>query len=191
MESPVIHRTHLIMMKRFFSVSRPSFMMCLTLGVLLLNGCAGYRLGTQRPAALEHVRCLRVNLFENRTLHPRVEVTATNAVIAALASDGTYQLTGIERADAVLNGVVTNLHYRQVRANRFDTMRAEEMEVTAEVEWVLTDAHQPLRVLKRGETRASTRFFIDSNQQTARQNALPDAMQRLGKAITARLADDF
>ena len=159
--------------------------------LLLLSNCAGYRLGTQRPAALADVRKVRVNLFENRTLQPRVEAVATNAVIAALVSDGTYQLTSLEQADAVLNGVLTSLQYRQIRANRFDTMRAEEMEVTAELQWVLTDARQPLRVLKRGETRASTRFFIDSNQQTARHNALPDAMQRLGKAITARLADDF
>ncbi len=182
---------HHIIARLLIQRQRMLFHGTIVIALLLFGNCAGYRLGTQRPAALADVQRLRVNLFENRTLHPRVEAVATNAVIAALASDGTYQLTSLAQADAVLNGVLTSLHYRQIRANRFDTMRAEEMEVTAELQWTLTDARQPLRVLKSGETRVSTRFFIDSNQQTARNNALPDAMQRLGKAITARLADDY
>jgi hypothetical protein len=36
-----------------------------------------------------------------------------------------------------------------------------------------------------------SRFFVDSNLQTARNNALPDALRRAGEALVSRLADGF
>ena len=37
----------------------------------------------------------------------------------------------------------------------------------------------------------TSRFAIDSNLQTARTNALPDAMQRAATQVVGRLTDDF
>jgi hypothetical protein len=159
--------------------------------VTSLVSCAGYRLEGRRPQALAHVKNIRVPLFENKTLIPRGEALATNTVIDAIASDGTYRIADASTADAVLHGTVESVRYSQVRATRLDTLRSEEMENTITFRWELRDARNPIKVLAKGKATGTSRFAIDANWQTARTSALPDAMQRAAKEVVGRLTDDY
>lgn len=159
---------------------------------LLFSCCAGYQLQSGRPQAMAHVKKIHVPLFENKTLIPRGEALATNSVIDAIVADGTYSLASADEADAVLYGSVESVTYSQVRATRLDTLRSEEMENTLTIKWELRGNHgQNMKVLSAGKARGSSRFAIDANQQTARQNALPDALQRAATQVVGRLTDDF
>lgn len=159
---------------------------------VVLSCCTGYQLQSGRPAAMAHVTKIHVPLFENKTLIPRGEVLATNSVIDAIVADGTYRLASAADADAILIGSVQSVSYSQVRATRLDTMRSEEMENTINIKWELRGNHtQNMKVLSSGKARGSSRFAIDANQQTARQNALPDAFQRAATQVVGRLTDDF
>ncbi len=144
-----------------------------------------------RPQALAHVQNIRVVLFENKTLIPRGEVIATNSIIDALASDGTYRLANDSHADATLQGTVETVTYNQVRSTRLDTLRSEELENRVSIRWELRDGKNPMKVLASGRASGTSRFAIDSNLQTARTNALPDAMQRAATQVVGRLTDDF
>lgn len=161
---------------------------------LLLTGlpsCAGYQLARQRPAALSHVTSIRVPLFENKTLVPRAEVLATNSVVDAITSDGTYRIASDANADAILQGTFETITYSSVRSTRLDTLRSEELENKVILSWELRDAKNPLKILASGKASGSSRFAISSNLQTARSNALPDAMQRAATQVVGRLTDDF
>ena len=57
--------------------------------------------------------------------------------------------------------------------------------------WVLFDADNPGKILDQGQSKGSTRFFVDPNLQTARQTALPDALKRASESVIARLANGF
>lgn len=156
-----------------------------------LSSCAGYKLTGQRPQALQNVTSIRVPLFENKTLIPRGEVLATNSVVDAIVSDGTYRIADDSTADATLHGTVESISFSQVRSTRLDTLRSEELENTIFIHWELRDAKNPLKVLASGKARGSSRFAIDANLQTARNNALPDAMQRAATQVVGRLTDDY
>ena len=129
-----------------------------------LVSCAGYQLQSDRPQALANIKSINVPLFTNKTLIPRGEAIATNSVIDAIASDGTYKI---------------------------DTLRSEVMDNTIIISWKLCDARNPMKILAQGKATGASRFAIDSNLQTARTNALPDAMQRAATQIVGRLSDDF
>jgi hypothetical protein len=152
--------------------------------------CTGYQLQTGRPQALTHVKKISVPLFENKTLVPRGEALATNSVVDAITNDGTYRIASLREADAVLEGTMESITYSQVRSTRLDTLRSEEMENTVTLRWQLLDA-STRKVLSTGKATGSSRFAIDANQQTARQNALPDALQRAATQVVGRLTDDF
>jgi hypothetical protein len=170
---------------------RSTLAFCLTLALSCLVSCAGYRLEGRRPKALSHVKNIRVPLFENKTLIPRGEALATNSVIDAIASDGTYCIANDSSADAVLQGTVESISYDQVRATRLDTLRSEELENTITFRWELRDAKNPLKVLAKGRATGTSRFAVDANLQTARTSALPDAMQRAATQVVGRLTDDY
>lgn len=158
---------------------------------IALVGCAGYTLDGAKPAAMSGVESISVKMFGNETLHPRAEVIATSAISDAFVQDGTYRIASGADADAVLEGTIEEIEYVQTRATRLDTLRPEELQNSVTLVWVLRDSSDPTKVLANGSSVGVSRFFVDSNLQTSRNNALPDAMRRASEALVSRLADGF
>ena len=94
-------------------------------------------------------------------------------------------------ADAVLEGTVHRIEYTPLRSTRLDTLRPEELQNTVILNWKLTDARDRSKVLASGSSTGTSRFFVDSNLQTSRNNALPDALQRASESMISRLANGF
>ncbi len=158
---------------------------------LLAVSCAGYRLGGVKPAALAEIRTLAVPMFANATQHPRAEAIATSAVSGALTQDGTYRIAQASQADAILEGTVSSITYTAVRSRRFDTLRPEELASSVTLSWTLKATHPAGKVLAAGTCVGTSTFFVDRDLQTARNNALPDAMERASKTIVSQLANGF
>jgi len=154
-----------------------------------LTSCAGYRFGGNKPTHLESIQTVNIPLAQSHVIFPRSEALTTNSVVDALVNDGTYRLAPSHKADATLVITLDDLVYRQTRSTSEDVLRSEELSLEATVSYQLLDNHNPGVILDRGEGRGRTRFFIDDNLQTARANALPDALQRASREIIARLAD--
>jgi len=158
---------------------------------LLLASCAGYKLGGSKPAHLAAVKRINVPLFTNDTLLIRAESYATNSTVDALTRDGTYLIGSTENSDAILEGTVERIKYSQVSSSRSDSLRSEELSMEVTIAWVLLDASDPARILEKGKSTGSTRFFAGGNLHVARTNALPDALRRAAESMVSRMADGF
>ncbi|MEK7948979.1 LPS assembly lipoprotein LptE [Luteolibacter soli] len=163
----------------------------LLLSALAFTSCAGYQLGGAKPAILRDIHNVNVPMFHNDTLHPRAEALATSAATEAIVLDGTYRITSFEKADAVLEGTVHEIQYTPLRSTRLDTLRPEELQNTVILNWKLTDPRDRTKVLASGSSTGTSRFFVDSNLQTSRTNALPDALERASEAMISRLSNGF
>lgn len=153
--------------------------------------CAGYQLGGSKPPSLAHVNTIAVPMFANGTQEPRAEALATSAVADALVRDGTYRLADRGSADAVLEGKLQGIKYSTLRSSRLDSLLAEELTNEVRIDWVLRDAKDPTRILASGSSDGHSSFFVDSNLQTARRNALPDAFGRAGRNLVSRLSSGY
>lgn len=158
---------------------------------VILSSCQGYQLGGSKPPSLASVKRISVSMLENGTLHPRAEAIATSAVTAALVQNGTYRLSELDRADAILEGEVTSIDYSTLRGSRRDALTSEELTNTVSINWRLKDARDPTRLLASGASMGQSSFFVDSNLQAARQNALPDAFDRAAQNLILRLASGY
>lgn len=158
---------------------------------LWLSSCAGYQLGSRKPVSLANVGSIAVPMFSNDTLHPRAEALATSAVANAIVQDGTYRIAKVDSADAILEGRISEIKYSNIRGRRFDTLRPEELSNRVTLKWVLRDARDPTKVLASGSSIGSSQLFVDANLQTARNNALPEALERAGEALVSRIADGY
>lgn len=161
------------------------------LAFLTLVSCSGYQLGGSKPPLLAAVKSVSVPMFANGTLHPRAEALATSAVADAFIADGTYRIADRGSADAVLEGKIAGIDYTTLRSSRFDSSLPEELTNTVRIEWRLLDARDPTKVLASGSSEGYSSFYVDSNLQTARQNALPDAFERAGQRLVAKLSSGF
>lgn len=158
---------------------------------LCLVSCGGYHLGGTKPASLNRITTISVPMFTNSTLHPRAEALATSAVANAFVQDGTYRIARTDQADAVLEGNLSRIEYSTIRGTRFDTQLPEELANTVTLEWTLRDARDPTKILASGKNIGSSQLFVSSNLQTARNNALPEALERAGEALVSRLASGY
>ena len=158
---------------------------------LFLVSCVGYKLGGTKPVHLAHVKSINIPLFTNDTLLIRAESQATNSAVGALTRDGTYRIASAETSDAVLEGRIENVKYYQVSSSRRDSLRSSELGIEITIAWVLRDARDPSRVLEKGTSRGSTRFFAGGNLHVTRSNALPDALRRACESMITRLSDGF
>ncbi len=157
----------------------------------LFGSCAGYHMGGIKPKSLEGVKTISVSMFDNSTLHPRAEAIATSAVADAISKDGTYRIARSGDADAILEGRVVTVDYGALRGTRYDTLRPEELSNTVILSWVLKDAKDPTRVLASGYSEGNSQLFVAANLQTARNNALPEAFERAGEDLAAKLSDGY
>lgn len=158
---------------------------------LFLVSCAGYQLGNTKPASLSHVRTIAVPMFRNSTLHPRAEALATSAVADAFVQDGTFRIGKLAGADAVLEGDLTSITYFTIRGTRYDTLLPEELTNEVTLKWTLRDARHPTKILASGSSKGGSQLFAASNLQSARNSALPEALERAGEALVSRLANGF
>ncbi len=158
---------------------------------LVSVSCAGYQLGGAKPPSLAGVKTICVTTFENGTLHPRAEALATSAVGGAIVQDGTYRIAGRADADAVLEGKVMGIEYNPLRSSNLDSLVAEELTNTVTISWNLLDARDNTKVLASGTSSATSSFFVDSNLQTARNNALVDAFERVAVRLVSKLASGY
>ncbi|MGC6426247.1 MAG: LPS assembly lipoprotein LptE [Akkermansiaceae bacterium] len=161
------------------------------LTLFLLVSCSGYQPGGSKPAHLAEVQSVYIPLAQNKTLFPRAEAIVTNAVVDAFVQDGTYRLGTPSSSDASLLITLKEINYRQVRSSEFDSLRSEELEMEVTLAWTLQDPLKPGVALEKGIAKSRTRFFVDPSLQTARRNALPDALARASHTIVSRLADGF
>lgn len=161
----------------------------LALSLSLLTSCAGYRFGGNKPSHLTDIHSISVPLAKSRVLFPRVEALTTNCLVDALVQDGTYKLTKVGDADATLMLTLEQLEYSQIRSSTIDVLRSEELQLQVTVSFQLIDGTRPGVILEEGSGRGHSRLFVDDNLQTARVNALPDALQRATQSIIARIAD--
>jgi len=159
--------------------------------LLCLVSCGGYHLGGVKPASLAGVRTIAVPMFANATFHPRAEALATSAVANAIVQDGTYRVARVDDADAVLEGKLSEISYSALRGSRLDSLRPEELVNRVTLQWTLRDARDPTKVLATGSATGSSQLFVSSNLQTARNNALPEALDRAGEALVARIANGY
>ena len=159
--------------------------------LIALTSCAGYKLGGHKPKHLAAVKSIYIPLAKSRVIFPRAEALTTNTVVDTFASDGTYRIGSASHSDATLEVTLRAIDYRQVRSSRFDTLLSEELEMEVTLDWVLINPAKPGAPLDKGRSRERTRFFVADNLQTARANALPDALERASRGIVSRLSDGF
>lgn len=166
-------------------------LLALAASALVMCSCAGYQLGGVKPSSLAKVNTIAVPMFANSTQHPRAEALATSAVANAMVLDGTYRLSDRDHADAVLEGKLSEIRYSTIRGSRFDTLLPEELTNTVTLSWTLRDARDPTKILASGTSKGSSQLFVAANLQTARNNALPEALERAGEALISRLANGY
>lgn len=155
-----------------------------------LSGCAGYRIGSVKPAYLEHVKTIAVPAFGNQTFLPRIEALVTNTVIRQFQQDGTFRITTEENADAVLKATITSVSRTPVRSVRGNVLATTEFNLGLLITYSLVDRDGKTLVGPAGVT-GGTSFFVSADVTTEERQALPLAAEDVAVRLVSHLSEGW
>ena len=157
---------------------------------LFLTHCAGYQVGSIKPAHLSGLTKIAVPTFTNYTLEPRLAVLVTNAVIKQIQMDGSYQVVTRDEADAVLEADVTDIDRSQFRAVRNNVLRTSQLLVRLRTTYKLTNPVDGSS-LHRGQAIGESYIVLDPNFQISEHQAMEDATQRLAATLVSEISEGW
>jgi outer membrane lipopolysaccharide assembly protein LptE/RlpB len=157
--------------------------------VVLCSGC-GYTFtgGGNFPSGIKSI-C--VNTLKNRSSETSIENTITNDIIYEITRSGRIQLTGIETAEAVLDGEVESLRVYSV--SRRGSHASIERRVEVSVALTLTDKNNKIIWSVKGFSDDET-FEVTSDKLSTEQkkrDAVSTLSKRLAENIFNRMTDNF
>lgn len=155
----------------------------------LLSGC-GYKLGEIRPTPMRSVRTLAVPTFKNKTYEPRIEVLFADTLVKRLQQDGTYEMVGDDRADAILYCTIDTIEQRSLRSVQNNVLATSEFGLRVMARYEVQDRVTGA-ILMQGTARGDTTFFSGNDLQTIKRQALSNAASDLSNNITADISEGW
>ncbi len=166
------------------------FSVVLTLAAaLFLSGC-GYKLGEIRPTPMRSVRTLAVPTFKNKTYETRIEVLFADTLVKRLQQDGTYEIVGDDRADAILYCTITKVERRSLRSVQNNVLATSEFGLRVTVKYEVQDRVTGA-ILMEGTGKGDTTFFSGNDLQTIERQALSNAAADLADDLAAEVSEGW
>ena len=162
------------------------FVLALLPVALLLNGCAGYRLGSMLPA---DVKTVHVAPFLNKTREPLVEIESTQKTIEEIQRDGSLSVAKKDVADAVLEVTIVDFELQPVRydTDRRTTARQYRMWLTANV--VMKRTKDNTVIVDNPRVRGEYVFDMLGDLTSSKNRALPLAAEDLAHSIVETVVE--
>jgi hypothetical protein len=158
----------------------------LAFALLLVGGCAGYKLGPTNGLSAGD-KSIQITPFLNHTLEPRLGDAVTTAVRKNIQRDGTYHLATHHDADIVVTGVLTKYVRHELSFEPHDvlTVRDYRLSVTAQI---------TARNVGTGNTTnwtntAYTLLRVGPDLTSSERQAMPVLAEQLAKTVTDSLVD--
>ena len=162
----------------------------LILSIFFLTSC-GYHVSGTGGSLSKGIRTISIPVFDNISTEPLIQRQFTDAVRQAFLTDGRLRLSSPDKADLLLNGVITNYYIQSVAFNRDDVVTESIITLAIKVK-VLDQVNE--NVYMEDSMRTNWDYRSDSlviNSEAARQIALQEAYRDLALRIVSLVIDKF
>jgi hypothetical protein len=156
----------------------------------IFTGCAGYTLGPTPPTYMKGIRTVAVPILKNVTITPDIEALATTTIIRQIQQDGTYEVTGVDHADAVVNGTITSVNRTKARSLQGNVLASAEFNVLVTIDFEIERATSA-QVLGHRSFTGNTTFFVGNDVLSQERQALPLAVQDAAVQFVSYLSEGW
>jgi len=153
-------------------------------------GCAGYTLGPVPPTYMKGIRTVAVPVFKNSTISPDIEALATTAVIRQIQQDGTYQVTGADRADALVLGTIAAVHRTRARTLQGNVLASSEFNLRVTISFRV-EKPATGELLSQKDVEGVTSFFVGNDTASQERQAIPLAVEDAAVQFTSFLSEGW
>jgi len=157
---------------------------------VFLVGCVGYTLGPIPPTFMKGIHRIAVPIFRNTTVTADVEALATTTVIKQIQQDGTYEVTGVDHSDAIVEGVISNVQRYRARYLRGNVLASYEyrLQLTIHVQVVRPTTGE---LLGQRDVIGTSSFFTGSDIAAQERQAIPQAVEDAAAQLVSYLSEGW
>jgi len=156
----------------------------------IFTGCAGYTLGPTPPTYMKGIRTVAVPILKNVTITPDIEALATTTIIRQIQQDGTYEISGVDHADAVVYGTITSVSRTKARSLQGNVLASAEFNVLVTIDFEIERA-TTAQVLGHRSFTGNTTFFVGNDILSQERQALPLAVQDASVQFVSFLSEGW
>jgi hypothetical protein len=153
-------------------------------------GCAGYTLGPIPPTYMKGVHRVAVPIFKNVTISPDIEALATTVVIKQIQQDGTYEVTGVDQADAVVVGTIASIQRTKARSLQGNVLASSEFSLRITFNFRIEKPGTGELVGQR-DIEGVTSFFVGNDVASQDREAIPLAVEDAAVQFTSYLSEGW
>jgi Lipopolysaccharide-assembly len=162
-------------------------LLCATIACLV--GCAGYTLGPTPPTYMKGVKRVAVPILKNTSITPDVEALTTTAIIKQIQEDGTYEVTGVDQADAVVNGTIVAVDRTKARSLVGNVLASAEFNLRVTI-YFRIERPGGLLIAER-KILGDTSFFVGNDIASQEREAIPLAVQDAAAQFVSFLSEGW
>jgi hypothetical protein len=130
-----------------------------------------------------------VPVFRNETTEPLIEDETTRAAIAAFQTDGSLRVTNRDRADAVLDVVLTDYAMAPLAYRKDRPTAADEYRITITSRLVLTRAGTGEVLAESPRVQGEATFLLEGDMTSSKRRVLPIAAADLAHDIVETVVE--
>jgi hypothetical protein len=153
-------------------------------------GCVGYTVGPIPPTYMKGVHRIAVPIFKNFTITPDIEALATTAVIKQIQQDGTYEVAGVDQADAVVVGTIASVNRTRARTLQGNVLASSEFNLRITINFRIEKAGTGEVVGQRNIDGVSS-FFVGNDTASQQREAIPLAVEDAAVQFTSYLSEGW
>lgn len=154
--------------------------------MLLLTGCAGYRLGPVNGLTARD-KSIQIIPFANQTQEPHLTDEVTFQLRKQLERDATYRLVTSEAGDVVVNGVITR-YVREALSFQPNNLTVLDYRISV-IAHVTASDRSSGKMLLNQDVVGNTLVRVGNDMVSAERQGLPLLAADLAKRVAALLGE--
>ena len=161
----------------------------IALGAVVVSAGCGYSLRGNLPA---HLQTVAVPVFQNMTPVPAVENFLTNAILNAFTTNGRLRVTSADRADAILEGQITNYSLQSIAFDSLANVRQYRLTVTLNLKF--RDVRRNEILLQRAGFSDRADFVVPGTVAetiSLQESALAQAATQIARSVVSFAVERF
>jgi hypothetical protein len=125
---------------------------------------------------MKGVHRVAVPVFKNTTIASDIQALATTTVIKQIQADGTYEVTGVDQADAIVVGTIDSVERTKARSLRGNVLASSEFNLRVTIDFRIERPNTG-QLMAQKSIEGDTSFFVGNDTATQERQAIPLAVE--------------
>jgi hypothetical protein len=139
---------------------------------------------------MKGVHRVAVPIFKNTTIASDIQAIATTTVIKQIQEDGTYDVTGADRADAIVVGTIDSVERTKARSLQGNVLASAEFNLRITIDFRIERPNTG-QLMAQKSVEGDTSFFVGNDIATQERQAIPLALEDAAVQFASFLSEGW